>query len=150
MFDLDILLNPRLQGELAMPRPPRIQFPGAIYHVITRADGRRTLFHDQEHYDRFTKGLAGQKKGQEPFWLIGLFEDAIIWGNFMDSRSFCYASSSTRGCCRWAKKGSATVFLFVNLYSEKDFRIPCRRAQCAWGPAPKPPRFSEAWRGCSM
>ncbi|EMI15477.1 protein containing DUF1568 [Rhodopirellula maiorica SM1] len=60
MFDLVILLNAQLQGEMAMPRPPRIQFPGAIYHVITRGDGRRTLFHDQGHYDRFTKGLADE------------------------------------------------------------------------------------------
>ena len=33
-----------------MPRPPRIQYPGAIYHLVTRGDGRRTLFHDAGHY----------------------------------------------------------------------------------------------------
>ena len=41
-------------------------------------------------------------------------------------------------------KGSATVFLLVNMDSEKDFRIPFRRAQRTWGPAPKPPRFFKA------
>ena len=41
-----------------MPRKPRVQFPGAIYHVITRGDGRRELFHDQGHYQRFSEGLA--------------------------------------------------------------------------------------------
>lgn len=41
-----------------MPRPPRIQFAGAIYHIVTRGDGRRALFHDEGHYDRFTNGLA--------------------------------------------------------------------------------------------
>jgi len=25
----------------AMPRPPRVEFPGAIYHLISRGDGRR-------------------------------------------------------------------------------------------------------------
>jgi hypothetical protein len=49
MFDLAMLPNPQLQGEMAMPRPPLVQFPGAIYHVIARGDIRRTLFHDQGH-----------------------------------------------------------------------------------------------------
>jgi REP element-mobilizing transposase RayT len=37
---------------------PRIQFPGAIYHIVTRGDGRRRVFHDDGHYERFTLGLA--------------------------------------------------------------------------------------------
>jgi len=41
-----------------MPRRPRLQFPGAIYHVVTRGDGRRSLFHDESHYARATKGLV--------------------------------------------------------------------------------------------
>lgn len=41
-----------------MPRRPRLQFPGAIYHVVTRGDGRRALFHDENHYARATKGLV--------------------------------------------------------------------------------------------
>ncbi len=44
MFDSVILLNAQLQGEIAMPRPPRIQFPGAIYHVITRGDAQPLAF----------------------------------------------------------------------------------------------------------
>ncbi|TWT92830.1 transposase [Stieleria varia] len=43
-----------------MPRPHRVQFPGAIYHLITRGDGRRALFHDEGHYERFTRGLTEQ------------------------------------------------------------------------------------------
>ena len=43
-----------------MPRKPRVQFPGAIYHIVTRGDGRRGLFHDEDHYDRLTKGLADE------------------------------------------------------------------------------------------
>ncbi len=41
-----------------MPRRARLQFPGAIYHVVTRGDGRRALFHDESHYARATKGLV--------------------------------------------------------------------------------------------
>jgi REP element-mobilizing transposase RayT len=43
-----------------MPRKPRVQFPGAIYHIVTRGDGQRGLFHDEDHYDRLTKGLADE------------------------------------------------------------------------------------------
>ena len=43
-----------------MPRPPRLQFPGAIYHIVTRGDGRRAVFHDDGHYARFTNGLADE------------------------------------------------------------------------------------------
>ena len=40
-----------------MPRLPRIEFANAIYHVITRGDGRQKLFHDSGHYDRSTRGV---------------------------------------------------------------------------------------------
>ncbi|MBC8876337.1 MAG: hypothetical protein H8E44_43470 [Planctomycetes bacterium] len=43
-----------------MPRPPRLQFPGAIYHIVTRSDGRRAVFHDDGHYARLTNGLADE------------------------------------------------------------------------------------------
>jgi len=43
-----------------MPRPPRVQFAGAICHIVIRGDGRRALFHDEGHYERFTKGLADE------------------------------------------------------------------------------------------
>lgn len=43
-----------------MPRPPRRQFPGAIYHVVTRGDGRCALFPDDGHYQRLSQGLADE------------------------------------------------------------------------------------------
>ena len=43
-----------------MPRKPRVQFPGAIYHIVTRGDGRREVFHDARHYERFTEGLEAE------------------------------------------------------------------------------------------
>ena len=51
-----------------MPRPPRIQFPGANYHIVTRGDGRRPLFHDRGHYERFTQGL--QDEVQRSGWIV--------------------------------------------------------------------------------
>ncbi len=58
-----------------MPRPPRIQFPGANYHVVTRGDGKRPIFHDEGHYERLTTGLADEI--EDPLtsalaqWVIG-------------------------------------------------------------------------------
>ena len=43
-----------------MARRLRVQFPGAIYHVVTRGDGRRKIFHDTGHYERFTRGLKDE------------------------------------------------------------------------------------------
>jgi putative transposase len=51
-----------------MPRPPRIQFAGANYHIVTRGDGRRKLFHDTGHYERFTKGLEDEV--QRCGWIV--------------------------------------------------------------------------------
>jgi putative transposase len=39
-----------------MPRLPRLEYANAIYHVMTRGDGRRQLFHDLGHFDRITRG----------------------------------------------------------------------------------------------
>ena len=51
-----------------MPRLPRLQYPGAIYHIVTRGDGRRRLFHDQGHYERFTRGLS--EEVDRSGWLV--------------------------------------------------------------------------------
>ena len=51
-----------------MPHPPRLQYPGASYHLVTRGDGRRTLFHDDRFCrceNRSSLGLAyGGREGQ--------------------------------------------------------------------------------------
>ncbi len=51
-----------------MPRLPRIQFAGAIYHVVTRGDGRRKLFHDARHYERLTEGL--EQEVERSGWIV--------------------------------------------------------------------------------
>lgn len=40
-----------------MARPLRIQYPGAIYHVMARGNGRQLLFHEEDDYQRLTDGL---------------------------------------------------------------------------------------------
>jgi len=51
-----------------MARLHRIQFLGANYHVVARGDGRRRLFHDFGHYQRFTRGL--QEEVQRSGWIV--------------------------------------------------------------------------------
>ena len=41
-----------------MPRPPRIDFPNAIYHVTSRGNGRADIFHRDEDRQRFLAQLA--------------------------------------------------------------------------------------------
>lgn len=52
-----------------MPRPPRLQFPGAIYHLVSRGNLRQKIFHDDGHYERLTRGLEEevQRSGWEVF-----------------------------------------------------------------------------------
>jgi len=40
-----------------MARPLRIQYGGAIYHVMARGNGRQVLFHEDRDYQRMTDGL---------------------------------------------------------------------------------------------
>jgi putative transposase len=40
-----------------MSRPLRIQYAGAIYHVMARGNGRQSIFHDDGDYQRLTDGL---------------------------------------------------------------------------------------------
>ena len=40
-----------------MARPLRIQYAGAIYHVMARGNGRQLLFHEDRDYQRMLDGL---------------------------------------------------------------------------------------------
>jgi len=40
-----------------MARALRIQFPGAIYHVMARGNARQSIFRDERDYGRFLEGL---------------------------------------------------------------------------------------------
>ena len=40
-----------------MARPLRIEYPGAIYHVMSRGNQRRAIFDDERDYQRLLQGL---------------------------------------------------------------------------------------------
>jgi putative transposase len=41
-----------------MPRQPRIEYPGAIYHIMSRGDRRENIFLDDVDRQDFLKTLA--------------------------------------------------------------------------------------------
>jgi REP-associated tyrosine transposase len=42
---------------VTMPRPPRLQIAGGVYHVISRGNRRQAIFHDDTDYVRFLDAL---------------------------------------------------------------------------------------------
>jgi REP element-mobilizing transposase RayT len=54
-----------------MPRPPRLQYEGAIYHVTTRGNGRRTTYFDDIDYEMFFRELGVTVTGLN--WLCHSF-----------------------------------------------------------------------------
>jgi len=51
-----------------MARRPRLEIEGGLYHVITRGNDRRPIFHSKEDHARFLSLLTTQK-GRLPFYL---------------------------------------------------------------------------------
>jgi len=45
-----------------MARPPRLEFPGAVYHVVVRGNERRAIFRDDEDRERYLGRLAHYRK----------------------------------------------------------------------------------------
>jgi len=41
-----------------MARKLRIQYPGAVYHVMNRGDRRESIFHDDDDRQRFIETLG--------------------------------------------------------------------------------------------
>jgi REP element-mobilizing transposase RayT len=46
-----------------MPRKPRIEIGGGLYHVITRGNNRKKIFRSDDDYLKFT-GLLHQQKSK--------------------------------------------------------------------------------------
>jgi putative transposase len=51
-----------------MPRKPRIEIGGGLYHVISRGNNRRRIFRSHDDYVKFTSILQ-QQKAKLPFYL---------------------------------------------------------------------------------
>ena len=45
-----------------MARPPRIEYPDALYHVLARGNQRREIFHDDADRSKYLAKLAAYKQ----------------------------------------------------------------------------------------
>ena len=45
-----------------MPRPQRIEYENAFYHVMNRGRGRQIIFHDETYYQAFINTLVEAHK----------------------------------------------------------------------------------------
>jgi hypothetical protein len=51
-----------------MPRKPRIELEGGLYHIIARGNNRGVIFHTDQDHKKFLAQLA-QVKQRLPFYL---------------------------------------------------------------------------------
>jgi putative transposase len=58
-----------------MPRIPRAQQAGFVYHVINRGNGRATIFHKAQDYQAFLSILA-LAKARHPVKMFAFLSDA--------------------------------------------------------------------------
>ena len=45
-----------------MARPPRLEFPGGVYHVAVRGNERAAVFRDDEDREKYLARLAHYRK----------------------------------------------------------------------------------------
>jgi putative transposase len=67
-----------------MARPLRIQFSGAVYHVINRGTARQATFLQDQDYERFLKTLAEA----HVLWGVEVF---VYW--LMSNHVFMWSST---------------------------------------------------------
>ncbi len=59
-----------------MPRKPRIEYAGAVYHVLNRGDRREAIFREEEDHTVFLNTLA--QSCQRTGWVIHCY---VLMGN---------------------------------------------------------------------
>jgi hypothetical protein len=66
-------------GRNRMARCTRIEIEGGLYHLITRGNGRKNVFHSREDHDKFLQILIAQKHSL-PFYLYAYCLRKKVWG----------------------------------------------------------------------
>lgn len=62
-----------------MARKPRIEYPGAIYHLMDRGDRREPIFMDNEYAQRLVETLGGFCQDRVGvFWRIVSARDDVL------------------------------------------------------------------------
>ena len=63
-----------------MARPPRLEFPGGVYHVVVRGNERAAVFRDDEDREKYLGRLAFYRAywGQPFIMLLRSLKSAVI------------------------------------------------------------------------
>ena len=86
-----------------MARPLRIQYPGAVYHVLNRGLARHRIFRESRDYERFLEGVA-EAHGR---WRVEVF-------------AYCLLGTHYHLCLRTAQGNLARVMRHVDgLYTQR-------------------------------
>ena len=56
-------VSPELLEYFATARPPRLEFPGGVYHVVVRGNERAAVFRDDEDREKYLGRLAPNSAG---------------------------------------------------------------------------------------
>ncbi len=93
-----------------MARPLRIQYSGAVYHVINRGTGRQRVFREARDYQRFLDGLA---------------EAHTRWG--VEVFAYCLLGTHYHLCLRTPEGNLARVMRHIDgLYTQRFNRAHAR------------------------
>jgi hypothetical protein len=65
-----------------MPRKVRIQYPGAVYHLMSRGNRREDIFLDDVDRQDFLKTLAEAYAASAAYGALG--SHLVIWTNRLD------------------------------------------------------------------
>jgi hypothetical protein len=111
----------RVMSFQMMPRRLRVQYPGAIYHIMSRGDREEDIFLDDVDRQDFLKTLAEacQKRAFEPGWGravevprpfegLSLDQPGVVWGG-AGTPAHLAAGGSVAGRTRdWRGHGRGT------------------------------------------
>lgn len=97
---------------LNMARPIRVEFPGAVYHVMARGNERRDIFRDDRDRERFLDTLAGavERYGWRlhGYCLMGNHYHALVGtprGNLSHGMGWLQATYTARFNARHRRRG---------------------------------------------
>lgn len=62
------LIKSNLEWTAVMPRPERVQYEHAFYHVMSRGRGRQLILHGKVYYEDFLETLV-VKLGSYSLWV---------------------------------------------------------------------------------
>ena len=139
-----------------MARKVRIQYPGAIYHVMNRGDRREAIFEDDEDRERLLQTLtqACQKTEwqvhayclmRKHFHLVLETPQPNLVHRFIKTRTHQTTSRSNffQRCTTGAALISAIPNRILSLSSALDLTRICRRKVCAILPKSVSTRLSQ-------